>query len=138
MAHGSRIGSAVMFVQDLDRSVRFYQNVLDLAVTDRSPTAALLVSTQGTQLILRAMGTQGAHALGGVGLQYLIWTADDADDLQRCERALTERSAYRDTRSSDGVTVVEGSDPDNITVMIGYPGPDQRPFGKLPVRIYGW
>ena len=138
MAHGSRIGSAVMFVQDLDRSVRFYQNVLDLAVTDRSPTAALLVSTQGTQLILRAMGSQGAHALGGVGLQYLIWTADDADDLQRCERALTERSAYRDTRSSEGVTVVEGSDPDNITVMIGYPGPDQRPFGKLPVRIYGW
>ena len=138
MAHGSRIGSAVMFVQDLGRSVRFYQEVLGLAVTDQSPTAALLVSAQGTQLILRAMGTQGAHALGGVGLQYLIWTADDADDLQRCERALTERSAYRDTRSSEGVTVVEGSDPDNITVMIGYPGPDQRPFGKLPVRIYGW
>jgi catechol 2,3-dioxygenase-like lactoylglutathione lyase family enzyme len=138
MAHGSRIGSAVMFVQDLDRSVRFYQNVLDLAVTDRSPTAALLVSTQGTQLILRAMGSQGAHALGGVGLQYLIWTADSADDLHRCERALTERSAYRDTRSSEGVTVVEGSDPDDITVMIGYPGPDQRPFDKLPARIYGW
>jgi catechol-2,3-dioxygenase len=138
MAHGSRIGSAVMFVQDLGRSVQFYQEVLGLAVADRSPTAALLVSAQGTQLILRAMGSQGTHALGGVGLQYLIWTADDADDLQRCERALTERSAYRDTRSSAGVTVVEGSDPDDITVMIGYPGPDQRPFGKLPTRIYGW
>ena len=138
MAHGSRIGSAVMFVQDLDRSVRFYQEVLDLAVTDRSPTAALLVSTQGTQLILRAMGSQGAHALGGVGLQYLIWTVDDADDLHRCERALTQRSAYRDTRSSEGVTVVEGADPDGITVMIGYPGPDRRPLDKLPARIYGW
>ena len=138
MAHGSRIGSAVMFVQDLDRSVRFYQEVLALTVTDRSSTAALLVSTQGTQLILRATGGPGAHALGGVGLQYLIWTADSADDLHRCERALTERSAYRDTRSSEGVTVVEGSDPDDITVMIGYPGPDQRPFDKLPARIYGW
>ena len=138
MAHGGRIGSAVMFVQDLDRSVRFYQEVLGLAVTDRSPTAALLVTAQGAQLILRAMGSQGAHALGGVGLQYLIWTADDADDLHRCERALTERSAYRETRSSEGVTVVEGSDPDGITVMIGYPGPDQQPFNKLPARIYGW
>ena len=38
MAHGSRIGSAVMFVQDLGRSVRFYQEVLGLAVTDQSPT----------------------------------------------------------------------------------------------------
>ena len=138
MAHGSRIGSAVMFVQDLDRSVRFYQDVLGLAVADRSPTAALLASAAGTQLILRATGSQGTHALGGVGVQYLIWTASDEDDLHRCERALTERSAYRDTRSSGGLTVVEGSDPDDITVMIGYPGPDQVPFDTLPARIYGW
>ncbi len=138
MAGAGRIGSAVMFVQDLDRSVRFYQEVLGLAVMDRSPTAALLASTGGTQLILRATGTPGAHALGGVGIQYLIWTAEGDADLRRCERALTKRSAHRDTRSSHGVTVVEGSDPDGITVMIGYPGPDQRPFDKLPARIYGW
>ena len=138
MADGSRIGSAVMFVRDLGRSVQFYQEVLGLAVTDRNQTAALLTSAQGTQLILRAIGVQGTHALGGIGLQYLIWTAADADDLHRCERALTERSAYRDTRSSAGVTVVEGRDPDDITVMIGYPGPDQRPVDKLPARIYGW
>jgi catechol 2,3-dioxygenase-like lactoylglutathione lyase family enzyme len=138
MAQGSRIGSAVMFVQDLDRSLRFYQEVLDLTVTDRSSTAALLVSTQGTQLILRATGGLGTHALGGVGIQYLIWTADGDDDLHRCERALAERSAYRDTRRSEGVTVVEGSDPDDITVMIGYPGPDERPFDRIPTRIYGW
>jgi hypothetical protein len=34
--------------------------------------------------------------------------------------------------------VVEGSDPDDVTVMIGYPGPDQVPLDKLPARIYGW
>jgi catechol 2,3-dioxygenase-like lactoylglutathione lyase family enzyme len=138
MARGSRIGSVVMFVRDLDRSVRFYQAVLNLAVIDRSPTAALLSSADGAQLVLRAMGTTGAHALGGVGVQYVIWTAADDQDLRRCEQALQEHSAHRDTRSGGGVTAVEGRDPDDIVVMITYPGPDQAPADKLPARIYGW
>ena len=138
MAKGTRIGSAVMFVQQLDRSVSFYQDVLALQVADQSPTAALLVSLEGAELILRAMGSNAAHPLGGVGLQYVIWTAAGHADLERCERALKERSAYRDTRSDDGVTVIEGHDPDDTVVMIVYPGPDERPLRELPTRIYGW
>jgi catechol 2,3-dioxygenase-like lactoylglutathione lyase family enzyme len=138
MAHGARLGSAVMFVQDLDRSVSFYTDVLALEVADQSPTAALLISDDGAQLILRAMGSNAPHALGGVGVQYVIWTADGKDDLDRCERVLKERSAYRETRGSAGVMVVEGRDPDDIVVMITYPGPDEAPLHELPVRIYGW
>ncbi len=77
MAKGTRIGSAVMFVQQLDRSVNFYEEVLAMHVADRSATAALLVSPAGSELILRAMGTAGAHPLGAVGVQYVIWTAAD-------------------------------------------------------------
>lgn len=138
MAKGTRIGSAVMFVQQLDRSISFYQDVLALQVTDQSPTAALLVSPEGAELILRAMGSSGAHPLGAVGVQYVIWTAAGREDLDRCERALKERSAYRETRGSDGVVVVEGHDPDDTVVMIAYPGPDERPLRELPTRIYGW
>ncbi len=138
MAKGTRIGSAVMFVQQLDRSIRFYQDVLALQVADQSPTAALLVSPEGAELILRSMGSTGAHPLGGVGVQYVIWTAAGREDLERCERALKERSAYRETRGSDGVRVVEGHDPDDMVVMIAYPGPDERPLRELPTRIYGW
>ena len=138
MAKGTRIGSVVIFVQQLDRSVRFYQDVLGLQVTDQSPTAALLVSPEGSELILRAMGSAGAHALGAVGVQYVIWTAADREDLDRCERALKERSAYRDTRSSDGIVLVEGHDPDDSVVMIAYPGPEERQLQRLPTRIYGW
>jgi catechol-2,3-dioxygenase len=138
MAKGTRIGSAVMFVQQLDRSIRFYQDVLTLEVADQSPTAALLVSPEGSELILRAMGSAGAHPLGGVGVQYVIWTAADHEDLTRCERVLRERGAYRETRSSDGIQLVEGHDPDDTVVMIAYPGPDERPLRELPVRIYGW
>src|SRR5215469_4485984 len=64
MADGVRLGSAVMFVQDLDRSVSFYTGVLGLEEADRSTTAALLVSAAGAQLILRAMGPGAGHPLG--------------------------------------------------------------------------
>ena len=138
MAHGARLSSVVVFVQDLDRSVSFYTDVLALEVADRSPTAALLISPEGSQLILRAMGSKAAHALGSVGVQYVIWTADGQEDLDRCEGVLRARSAYREARSSGEVVVVEGRDPDDIVVMITYPGPDQAPLHELPVRIYGW
>jgi catechol-2,3-dioxygenase len=138
MAHGARLGSAVMFVRQLDRSVSFYQEVLALGVTDRSPSAALLTGADGSQLILRAMGGNAAHALGSVGVQYVIWTAAGEDDLNRCELALRERSAHRETRTGGAVSVVEGRDPDDIVVMITYPGPEQLPLQQLPARIYGW
>ena len=137
MTQGIRIGSVVMFVQDLERSVSFYTELLALDVADRSPTAALLTSIDGTQLILRAMGS-GVHSLGGVGVQYVIWTAPGKDDLDRIERVLKRRSAHLDTRSSGNTTAVEGRDPDNITVLVIHPGPEEEPLHKLPVRIYGW
>jgi len=138
MAHGARLDSVVMFVHDLNRSVSFYSDVLRLHVADRSATAALLIGAKRSQLILRAMGRGAEHALGGVGVQYVIWTADDADDLARCEKVLKDRSAWRDSRTTEHVTAVEGRDPDDIVVMITYPGPDQAPLHELPVRIYGW
>ena len=47
MTPATRIGSAVMFVQQLRRPVSFYRDVLGLEVTDESPTAALLTSPGG-------------------------------------------------------------------------------------------
>ena len=138
MAHGSRIGSVVIFVQNLDRSVNFYREVLALVVVDRSPTAALLLGSDGCQLILRAMGPSVVHTLGAVGVQYVIWTAADEKDLDRCERVLKEFSAHIETRAGGPAKAVEGRDPDDIVVMVTYPGPDQLPLHELPVRIYGW
>ena len=138
MANGAQIGSAVMFVQQLDRPVSFYQDVLALQVADHSPTAALLISPAGAQLILRAMGDGAGHPLGAVGPQYVIWTAATQGDLDQCELALRDRSAHRSTRHSGEVTLVEGRDPDDVVVMVAHPGPDVMPMHKLPVRIYGW
>jgi catechol 2,3-dioxygenase-like lactoylglutathione lyase family enzyme len=138
MAQGARLGSVVMFVHRLDRSVKFYEEILGLVVADRSPTAALLSNTEGTQLVLRAMGRGADRALGSVGVQYVVWTAAGKADLERCERVLREHGAHRETRSHGDVTVVEGRDPDDIVLMVTYPGPDEVPLHELPPRIYGW
>src|SRR6516162_1188751 len=138
MAAGARLASAVMFVQGLDRSVRFYTELLGLQVTDRSSTAALLSSAAGSHLILRAMGGHGGHALGSVGVQYVVWTAASRDDLDRCEQELKKHAAYRETRVTGHAAAVEGRDPDDIMVLIVYPGPDQIPLHELPARIYSW
>jgi catechol-2,3-dioxygenase len=138
MAHGTRLSAAVMFVHQLDRSVAFYTAVLALTVTDASPTAALLTSQDGSQLILRAMGGGAAHAMGSVGVQYVVWTAAQEAELDRCEQELRSRSAHVGTRRIDGVSAVEGRDPDGLPVIISHSGPEHAPMRELPIRIYGW
>ena len=138
MAGAERISSAVMFVQQLDRSVSFYTSVLGLEITDRSPTAALLTSPGGSQLVLRQMGTGASRPLGGIGPQYLVWSASGPKELERSEQQLRKAGGHRDTRTGDGVTVVEGRDPDDIVVMLSYPGPEEKPMTELPARVYGW
>jgi catechol 2,3-dioxygenase-like lactoylglutathione lyase family enzyme len=133
-----RMASAVMFVEELDRSVTFYQELLGLKVVLRDEPAALLVSPEGFQLYLRGMGPGAQHPLGFVGIQYVVWTADGEEDLRRCERVLRAHSALVGTQTVDGFTWVEGRGPDNVPVVVTYPGPDRAPRHHILQRIYQW
>ena len=84
------------------------------------------------------MGQAAPHRSGRSASSTSSGPRPDEEDLARCERALAGRAAHHGTRSNDGVTVVEGRDPDDMVLMVTYPGPDQLPLRKLPVRIYGW
>ena len=46
MAEGIRLRAAVIFVRNLDTSVAFYRELLDLEIVDSSPTAVLLGSAE--------------------------------------------------------------------------------------------
>ncbi|MFG1964757.1 VOC family protein [Nonomuraea sp. NPDC049028] len=127
-----------MFVRDLDVSVDFYRELLGMEVRVRSATAALLVSADSLQVYLRAMGTNAPHALGTVGIQYVIWTAADEHDLRRCEQFLKDAKAHVHTRTSGGFTLVEGSDPSGAPVMVAFPGPDLAMRHGIMTRIYAW
>jgi catechol 2,3-dioxygenase-like lactoylglutathione lyase family enzyme len=138
MAEGFGLSAAVMFVRNLDRSSTFYREVLGLEVVDRSPTAALLSNAAGAQLIVRALGEGGAHPLGGLGVQYVVWAAGSKDDLDRCEQALRQRSAFRERRANDDALVVEGRDPDDLVLMVMFAQGDTARLRELPARIYAW
>ena len=133
-----RPASAVMFVRELDRSVSFYQELLALQVRVRDYTAALLVTPDGFQLFLRSMGPGAPHPIGNVGIQYLIWTVDGEDDLQRCEQVLRAQSANVTRQTLEGFTLVEGRGPDNVPILVIYPGPDEVPHHQILRRIYQW
>ncbi|UWE10842.1 VOC family protein [Actinacidiphila bryophytorum] len=136
---GPKLASVVLFVRDLDRSADFYQELLLMRVAVRTSTAVLLVGTDDTQVYLRVMGAGSEHPLGAIGVQYVIWTADSSADLQRCERLLKERDAHIASRETgDGVTVVEGRDPDALPLVIAYPGPHATDRQEIMARIYAW
>jgi catechol 2,3-dioxygenase-like lactoylglutathione lyase family enzyme len=142
VADNVRLGAAVVFVRNLDRSVKFYTEVLGLAVIDRSPTAVLLGEENGgdggPQLVLRAFGENATHPLGSVGVQYLIWMTDSRDDLDRRTALLRQRSAFQETHNHGDAVTVEGRDPDDLVVMIGYVPPGQPAMHGLPARVYAW
>ena len=135
---GPRLSSAVMFVHDLDASVAFYSDVLQMDVTVRESSAALLVNAGSFQLYLREMGPRTPHLLGAIGVQYVIWTASSAEDLDRCERVLNEHSRHVTRHVVDGITFVEGMDPGGVPVVITYPGPDQAARHAIMQRVYFW
>jgi catechol 2,3-dioxygenase-like lactoylglutathione lyase family enzyme len=84
---GMRMSSAVMFVADLAAAIDFYSELLEMRPTVSNGAAALLVNGDGCQLYLRAMSPRAQHPLGGLGVQYVIWTAPYEQVLMRCERS---------------------------------------------------
>ncbi|TFB68562.1 VOC family protein [Cryobacterium sp. Hz9] len=133
-----RLASAVMFVRELDRSVLFYKELLGFDVTVRNNSAALLVGGDGGELYLREIGACAEHPLGPVGIQYLIWTAEDEEELRRCERVLRAQSPHVTSQTIDRFRMVEGRGPDDVPIVVTYPGPEQVPRHEIIPRIYGW
>jgi catechol 2,3-dioxygenase-like lactoylglutathione lyase family enzyme len=127
-----------MFVSALESSVCFYRELLGLDVNARDEFAALLAGADGFQLYLRDKGSRASHALGSVGVQYVIWATDDAESLRRCEQFLKERSAHVATLDAAGFTLLEGRDPNGLPVMITYPGPGLVERHQIMARIYSW
>lgn len=113
-----RLNHAVLFVADLDRSVRFYRDVFDMEVIAREPranAAFLRLPRSGNHhdLGLFGVGTAGGpKRRGAIGLYHLAWQLDTIDELAAARQILIDTDAYTGESSHGATKSIYGADPD--------------------------
>lgn len=113
-----RLNHAVLFVADVDRSVRFYTEVfgMDVAVHDPTMNAAFLrLRRSGNHHDLGLFGVAtdaGPKRRGAIGLYHLAWQLDTVDELVASRRVLLEAGALTGESSHGATKSLYGADPD--------------------------
>ena len=113
-----RLNHAVLFVADVDRSVRFYSEVFGMEVIAREPRAnaaflRLPRSDNHHDLGLFGVGgADGPRRRGTIGLYHLAWQFDTIDELAEARRALLDAGAYTGESSHGATKSLYGADPD--------------------------
>ena len=130
------VASAVMRVTDLDRSVNFYRDVFGCRVALREPETALLLGRDGFQVYLHSTGPSWRQRIPN-GFQYLMWATDSHAELERVTARLRRYDSATYTYSENGVTFVEGCDPDRGRVIVAYPSPSRLPRALIASRLRG-
>jgi catechol-2,3-dioxygenase len=113
-----RLNHAVLFVSDLERSLRFWAGAFGMEVVAREPranAAFLRLPRSGNHHDLGLFGI-GAGAPprqpGTVGLYHLAWQVDTIEALQEAEVTLAELGALTGKSSHGATKSVYGIDPD--------------------------
>ncbi|HEY3067902.1 MAG TPA: VOC family protein [Methylomirabilota bacterium] len=134
----TRLQHLVLWVADVERSVRFYRDVLGFEVTKRYPNAAFL----------KIAGSADDHNLGlfeqagvappdeGVARMYhSAWEVAEITDLVRARERLRAEGAL--VGSSDhGVSLsLYAKDPDGLEFEIFWTVPGGTPVGTRPLDL---
>jgi catechol 2,3-dioxygenase-like lactoylglutathione lyase family enzyme len=135
MANGARLSGAAVAVRDLARSTDFYRELFDLQVDASSAQAVLLSARGGDRLALRVL-SGAPHVGGGIGVLFLVWTAESPLELDRCEAVLRSRGAFVSRSVESGWDVVAGRDPDDLRVILVFSVAGGAEWSVVPSRIY--
>ncbi|MBX6371151.1 MAG: VOC family protein [Acidothermus sp.] len=119
-----RLNHAVLFVRDLETSVRFYTEVLGFTTVDMTPenfTGAAFLrapdSTNDHDLGLFALGPAAQPSLAGrqtVGLYHLAWEVDTLADLATLADRLARVGALVGTADHGTTKSLYARDPDGL------------------------
>ena len=135
-----RLQHLVLWVSNVERSVRFYRDVLGFEVKTQYPNAAFL----------KIPGSADDHHLGlfeqtGVPgpdervarMYHSAWEVGEIADLVRARQRLTDARAL--VGSSDhGVSLsLYAKDPDGLEFEIFWTVPDGKPVGTRPLNLEG-
>ena len=113
-----RLNHAVLFVSDLDRSVRFYSGVFGMEVIASEPranAAFLRLPRSGNHHDLGLFGVGaagGPKRRGAIGLYHLAWQVDTIDELTAARQSLLDAGAYTGESSHGATKSIYGADPD--------------------------
>ena len=133
----AHVASCVIRVSNLDRSANFYRDVFSCRVSIREKDMALLLAPNGFQLYLHARRSFRRRGFGTIGVSYLMWATDSQSDLQ----VITQRMRAFDpavfTHTENGVTFLEGRDPDGRRIVVAHPSPQRLPRTVIAERLRG-
>src|ERR1043166_2213670 len=117
----TRMNHAVLYVRDLDRSVAFYQDVLDFRVVFGVPGRAAFLqaaaSNNDHDLGLFQIGSDAAASQAGrgmVGLYHLAWEVDTLDELDRIRGLLVTHGALVGATDHGSTKGIYAHDPDGL------------------------
>src|SRR3954465_5539230 len=124
-----RLNHAVLYVRDLDETVRFYRDVLGFERIDEMTPDGFKGAA-----FLRAPGATNDHDLGlfeigpsagpsgagrsTVGLYHLAWEVDTLDELERVEGALASAGALVGASDHGTTKSLYGKDPNGLEFEI--------------------
>jgi catechol 2,3-dioxygenase-like lactoylglutathione lyase family enzyme len=133
----AKVTSSLMTVSDLARSVNFYCDVFACRLALHEQDAALLLTPGGFQIYLRSKGPSRRPRAGATGIQYLMWATDNQQELLRISQRLFAYDVATFSYTENGVSFVEGCDPDGGRVIVAYPSPNQLPREVIASRLRG-
>jgi catechol-2,3-dioxygenase len=132
------VAAAVLRVANLERTLQFYCDVFSCRVAIREADMALLLTPNNFELYVHERSEYVSRGgVGNFGTQHLMWATDNQSEMQRITERLSayDTSAY--SHNVDGMTVLEGRDPDGCRVIVGYPSPRRVPRAVIAERLRG-
>ena len=111
------LNHAVLFVTDVDRSERFYREVMGMETVtreSRANAAFLRLPRSGNHHDLGLFGIGGdtGPRRRGVGLYHLAWQVDTIDELVAARDTVVAAGAHTGESSHGATKSIYGADPD--------------------------
>lgn len=132
-----KVSSCMMQVSDLDRSIDFYCKVFSCRVALHEKNSALLLSSEDFQIYLREISMYHAEDLARVGVLYIMWSTDSEVEFAQVADGLRRYDPAAMVSTMDGLTLLDGRDPDGTRIVIAYPSPGKFPRATIAARFSG-